>query len=116
MSKRAAGPDGLSCEILRGMRYCWEPPRQLFYCILASGSVPRALLRLFVAPVDKPKHHPELCSSKRPIPLHVEEADLVEEALEAVLPPVLAKVLEIVICHRIIEIVGSGLDDREFAL
>ena len=61
--KKAPGPDGYPAEIYQGLPDIIQPLCDLFNLILTSGSIPLPLLKLNIAPLDKPNKNPEECGA-----------------------------------------------------
>ena len=96
---KAAGPDGLVVEVYQNLPCVIEPLAELFSIILKVGGLPLSMLKLTIAPLDKPNKDPEECGSKRPISLL----------------NVLSKTLEAAILHRIMQEIESTLAERQYA-
>ena len=96
---KAAGPDGFVVDVYQNFPGILASLYQLFNLIMDTGSLPLLMLKLHIAPLEKPLKDPEECSSKRPI------------SLLNTLP----KVLESMVLTRMINGTGMNLDGRQFA-
>ena len=97
--KKAAGGDRLNAELFQNPPRLIKPVAQLFHLILQSGRMPHQMLRVVMAPRDKPQKNPERCRSKRPISLI----------------SVLSKLLEAVVLLRMIGELEGKLDPSQYS-
>ena len=97
--KKAAGDDGMVAEVFQGLPCLLKPLTRLFNLILHTGRIPYPMLKVIMVPLDKPRRNPEECRSKRPISLI----------------PVLSKIMEGVILHRLMLRWESRLDAHQYA-
>ena len=97
--KKAAGLDGLVAEVFQNMPCLIRPLTRLFDGILETGRMPQKMLQVVMIPLDKVGRDPERCGSKRPISLI----------------PVVSKVLEAVILHRLLSRFESCLEPCQYA-
>ena len=97
--KKAAGHDGYVAEVYQHLPCLVSPIKELFNVILQTGCLPLDMLKLVIVLLDKPNRDPELCKSKRPIALI----------------PILSKILEAAVLHRIMEQLEGSLEQKQYA-
>ena len=97
--KKAAGDDGLVAEMFQELPCLLSPLTRLFNLILQTGRIPYPMLKVAMIPLDKPRRNPEECRPKRPISLI----------------PVLSKIMEGVVLHRLMVVWEGQLDSRQYA-
>ena len=97
--KKAAGLDGIAAEVFQKMPFLIRHLTRLFNGILETGRMPQKMLQVVMIPLDKAGRDPERCGSKRPISLM----------------PVVSKVLEAVILHRLLSRFESRLEPCHYA-
>ena len=66
---RAAGPDEIPIEIYQNMPSLRSIISKLFTVIFRTGVSPKGMLKVYIAPLDKPGKDGTMCTSKRPISL-----------------------------------------------
>ena len=85
-ARKAPGPDGLPTEVFKNLPSPQGPLALLFTSILQKGRIPKDMLSLYIAPLDKSGKPRTDCGAKRPVSLLC----------------TISKLLEAVVYHRLL--------------